>query len=163
MVPARKWVTTLLGSSLRSFCNPSYFFFFQCKALEASNLTNSPKSAPKLSFLLWVQLITAVQQHRLGGGLTGKVYWLFGFRTSHEFSNYRQNPYESLCEVRNAFVARSCRKYQASLCAYRTSITFWTGFLAVGALYFGIEPNTIAELILHNATGQRRCNPVLFR
>lgn len=90
-------------------CNPSYFFP-QCKALEASNLTNSPKPAPKL-FFLWVQLITAVQQHRLGGGLTGKVYWLFGFRTSQEFSNYRQNPYESLCEVRNAFVARSCRKY----------------------------------------------------
>lgn len=38
---------TLLMSS---FFATLHIFFPQCKALEASNLTNSPKPAPKLSF-----------------------------------------------------------------------------------------------------------------
>lgn len=89
-----------------------------------------------------IGLIIAVQQHGLEGGLTSKVYWRFGFRTSQKFSIANSFPTIDKPHMNHFrkwgkhFVACSCRKYQANLCTLRISIHFWTRFLAVGALQF---------------------------
>lgn len=89
---------------------------FECKGPEASDLSISPKPAlQKMLLFRSIGLIDAVQQQKVEGGLTAKVYLLLRFRK--KFSNTKSfltidtTHMNHFAKWGSSFVVCSCGKY----------------------------------------------------